>query len=63
MQESPATAVCTKAAKPADFTQAVVDTTVQPKAVAFPTDAKLMHRSRERLVRMMPRESAAATPD
>jgi hypothetical protein len=24
----------------------IVDTTVQPKAVAFPTDAKLMHRAR-----------------
>ena len=30
----------------------IVDTTVQPKAVAFPTDAKLMHRARERLVRL-----------
>jgi len=29
-----------------------VDTTVQPKAIAFPTDAKLMHRARERLVRL-----------
>ena len=27
----------------------IVDTTVQPKAVAFPTDARLMHRARERL--------------
>src|SRR5271166_6041519 len=26
--------------------------TVQPKAVAFPTDARLMHRARERLVRL-----------
>ena len=26
------------------------NTTVQPKAAAFPTDAKLMHRTRERLV-------------
>jgi hypothetical protein len=25
---------------------------VQPKAVTFPTDAKLMHRARERLVRL-----------
>jgi IS5 family transposase len=25
---------------------------VQPKAVAHPTDARLMHRSRERLVRL-----------
>ncbi len=52
LQESLATATRTGAAKPADFTQAVVDTTVQPKAVTFPTDAKLMHRSRERLVRL-----------
>ena len=29
----------------------VVDTTVQPKNVAYPTDAKLLHRARERLVR------------
>ena len=30
----------------------IVDTTVQPKNVMFPTDAKLIHRARERLVRM-----------
>jgi transposase, IS5 family len=29
-----------------------VDTTVQPKAVTFPTDSKLYHRSRERLVKL-----------
>jgi IS5 family transposase len=29
-----------------------VDTTVQPKAVSFPTDAKLMAKARERLVRL-----------
>ena len=42
----------TKAAKPSDFSKVIVDTTVQPKAVAFPTDAKLMHRARERLARL-----------
>ena len=42
----------TGAAKPADFSKVIVDTTVQPKAVAFPTDAKLMRRARERLVRL-----------
>ena len=42
----------TGAAKPSDFSKIIVDTTVQPKAVAFPTDAKLMHRARERLVRL-----------
>lgn len=52
LQESLATATRTGAAKPADFTQAIVDTTVQPKAVAYPTDARLMHRARERLVRL-----------
>ncbi len=31
------------------------DTTVQPKNVMFPTDAKLIHRARERLVRLAKR--------
>jgi IS5 family transposase len=52
LEESLATAVRTEAAKPADFTKAIVDTTVEPKAVTYPTDAKLMHRARERLVRL-----------
>jgi IS5 family transposase len=30
----------------------IIDTTVQPKAVMFPTDAKLINRARERLVRL-----------
>ncbi len=52
LQESLAVATRTGAAKPADFRQVIVDTTVQEKAVTFPTDAKLMHRARERLVRL-----------
>jgi len=52
VQESLSVATKTGAAKPADFTKVIVDTTVQEKAVAFPTDAKLMHRARERLVRL-----------
>jgi transposase, IS5 family len=52
VQESLAVAVKTKAARPADFSRVIVDTTVQEKAVAFPTDAKLMHRAREKLVRL-----------
>jgi transposase, IS5 family len=52
IQESLNVAARTGAAKPADFSKIIVDTTVQPKAVAFPTDAKLMHRARERLVRL-----------
>ncbi len=52
LQESLHLATRTGAAKPADFAQVIVDTTVQPKAITFPTDAKLMHRARERLVRL-----------
>ena len=50
LQESLHLATRTGAAKPADFTRVIVDTTVQPKAIMFPTDARLMHRARERLV-------------
>ena len=53
--ESLAAATRTGAAKPADFSKVIVDTTVQPKAVAFPTDAKLMHGARELLVRLAKR--------
>ena len=52
IQESLNVATRTGAAKPADFSKVIVDTTVQPKAVAFPTDAKLMHRARERLEKL-----------
>src|SRR4051794_24737510 len=52
IQESLAVATRMGAAKPADSRQVVIDTTVQEKAIAFPTDAKLMHRARERLVRL-----------
>lgn len=41
-----------KAVKPSDFKRVNVDTTVQEKAVAFPTDSKLLNRSRERLVKL-----------
>jgi transposase, IS5 family len=52
LQESLSVAVATKAMAPEDLTEVIVDTTVQPKAVMFPTDAKLIHRARERLVRL-----------
>lgn len=51
LQESLAVAVKVGAARPADFTQAIIDTTVQEKNVAFPTDAKLIHRARQKLVK------------
>jgi hypothetical protein len=38
--------------KPKDLARVVVDTTVQRKAVMFPTDAKLLNRARERRVRL-----------
>jgi IS5 family transposase len=50
LAESLAVAVETKALSPSDVSEVVVDTTVMPKNVAFPTDAKLMHRAREKLV-------------
>lgn len=52
LQESLHAATRVGAAKPADFTRVIVDTTVQPKAIAFPTDAKLRHRARALLVRL-----------
>jgi len=52
VQESLAVATRTEAIKPSDLSRVVIDTTVQPKAVMFPTDAKLLNRARERLVRL-----------
>ena len=52
LQESLAVAVKTGAMKPQDTRRIIVDTTVQPKNVMFPTDAKLINRARERLVRL-----------
>jgi IS5 family transposase len=52
LQESLAIAVKTGAMKPQDTRRVIVDTTVQPKNVMFPTDAKLIHRARERLVKL-----------
>lgn len=52
LQESLSVATRTGAARPSDFAKLSVDTTVQPKNVMFPTDAKLLHRARERLVRI-----------
>ena len=51
LAESLAVAVKVGAAKPSDFTRAIVDTTVAEKNVAFPTDAKLIHKARQRLVK------------
>ena len=55
LQESLAVATKTEAIKPSDFNRVIVDTTVQPKNVMFPTDARLLNRAREILVRVAQR--------
>ena len=55
LQESLAVATKTEAIKPSDLNRVIVDTTVQPKNVMFPTDARLLNRAREILVRLAPR--------
>src|SRR3954470_2441813 len=52
LQESLAVASKTEAIKPADLNRVIIDTTVQPKNVMFPTDARLLNRAREILVRL-----------
>ncbi len=52
LQESLHFATRSGGAKPPDFSRVIVDTTVQPKAITFPTDAKLLQRARERLVKL-----------
>ena len=54
-----AAGVQSKAVKPRDFKRVTVDTTVQEKAVSYPTDSKLLNRSRERLVRLCRRQTHA----
>jgi transposase, IS5 family len=50
LQESLSVAIRTGAMAPQDTRRVIVDTTVQPKNVMFPTDAKLLRRAREKLV-------------
>ena len=45
------TALAMKAVRPQEFQKVNVDTTVQEKAIAFPTDARLYHKMRAALVR------------
>ena len=45
-------AIQSKAVKARDLKRVIVDSTVQEKAIAFPTDSKLYNRARERLVRL-----------
>lgn len=52
LQESLSVAAKAEAIKPRDLNRIIVDTTVQPKNVMFPTDARLLNRAREILVRL-----------
>jgi transposase, IS5 family len=45
------TALAMKAVRPQEFQKVNVDTTVQEKGIAFPTDARLYHKMRAALVR------------
>jgi transposase, IS5 family len=45
------TAVAMKAIKAAEFERVIVDTTVQEKAIAYPTDARLLEIARHHLVK------------
>lgn len=55
LAESIRTGLKSGSVKPRDFKRVTVDTTVQEKAVSFPTDSKLLNRSRERLVKLCQR--------
>jgi transposase, IS5 family len=55
LQESLSIAVKTNAVKPSELSEVIVDTTVEPKNVMFPTDARLLNRAREILVRLAKR--------
>lgn len=44
------TAVASRAIKPAEFERVIVDTTVQEKAIAYPTDARLLEIARHKIV-------------
>jgi IS5 family transposase len=45
-------AVAMKMVKPAEFERVIVDTTVQEKAIAHPTDSRLLEVSRRKIVRL-----------
>ncbi len=59
LRETIAAGIRTGAIRSADLKRINVDTTVQTKAVRYPTDARLYHRSRERLVKQARREGVA----
>ncbi|MES2355702.1 MAG: IS5 family transposase [Pseudomonadota bacterium] len=52
LSQSIVTGLATKTVAPASLQAVNVDTTVQEKAIAFPTDARLYHKARRALVRL-----------
>src|ERR1700680_2466498 len=52
LQESLAVATRSGAMKPRDLARVIVDPTAQPKTLTLPTDAKLLNRAREKLVKL-----------
>ena len=54
-----AVAVDMKAVAPNEFTRVIVDTTVQEKAIAFPTDSRLLEVARAKLVQLAQRAGLA----
>ena len=62
LQESLSVATRTEAIKPSELSRVIVDTTVQPKNVMFPTDARLLNRAREKLVRLAQRHGVRLAP-
>ena len=54
-----AAAVQMKAVTPVEFERVIVDTTVQEKAIAYPTDSRLLEVSRTRLVQLAQRAGLA----
>ena len=52
LKETLSTAIREKYIKPSDASRIIVDTTVQEKAIAFPTDARLYLKSIHRLVKL-----------
>src|SRR5262249_39345820 len=59
LQESLSVAHRTGAIDTKDLERVAIDTTVQEKAIAHPTDARLTHRAIEKLVELAKREGGA----
>jgi transposase, IS5 family len=63
IQESLSVAHKTGAIETKDLERVVVDTAGQPKAIAHPTDARLMHRALEKLVPLCQGRGCGAAPE